>query len=103
MYHVSAAAYLDIARANGLDVDKFIFIAVENEPTPGGEYRVAVMELHPDAIDKGRELMTEACERWLALGKRIDLPHYGDGRHVVDLPPWAYESDFEDMELGEAS
>jgi hypothetical protein len=103
MYHVSAANYLDVARANGLDVDKFIFIAVENEPTPGGEYRVAVMELHPDAIDKGRELMTLACERWLALGKRIDLPSYGDGRHVVDLPPWAYESDFEDMELGEVS
>ena len=96
MYHVSAANYLDIARANGLQVERFDLICVEKEPTPGGDYRVAVMEIHADAIDKGRELMTEACERWLALGKRIDLPHYGDGRHVVDLPGWAY---FEDDEL----
>jgi hypothetical protein len=103
MYHVSAANYVDVARANGLTVDRFDLICVEKEPTPGGDYRVAVMELHPDAIDKGRALMAEACERWLALDKRIDLPNYGTDRHVVDLPPWAYEDDFEDMELGGAA
>lgn len=103
MYHVSAANYLDVARANGLDVERFDLIVVEKEPTPGGDYRVAVMEIHEDAIDKGRELMTLACERWLALGKRIDLPSYGDGRHVVDLPPYVYADDFEDIQLGEAS
>lgn len=101
MYHVSAANYTDIARANGLTVDEYVLICVEKEPTPGGDYRVAVMELHPDAIDKGRELMAEACERWLALGKRIDLPSYGEGRHVIDLPAYAYDDDFE-IEIGEA-
>lgn len=103
MYHVSAANYIDVARANGLDVDRFDLICVEKEPTPGGDYRVAVMELHRDAIDKGRELMALACDRWLALGKRIDLPGYGDERHVVDLPPYAYDTDFEDIEIEEAS
>lgn len=102
-YHISAANYLDIARANGLDVDRFDLIAVEKEPTPGGDYRVSVMEIHPDAIDLGRELMAEACARWLALGKRIDLPSYGDERHVIDLPPYAYDTDFEDIQIGEAS
>lgn len=102
MYHVSAANYVDTARANGIDVQTYTFIAVEKEPTPLGEFRVSVMELHPDAINKGRELMTEACERWLALGKRIDLPRYGEGRHVVDLPAYAYDDDFE-IEIGEAS
>lgn len=102
MYHVSAANYLDIARANGIDAREFLFICVETEPTLGGEYRVSVIELHRDAIDLGRELMTQACERWLALGRRIDLPHYGDGRHVVDLPPWAYDNDFEDIQIGAA-
>ena len=101
-YHVSAANYIDIAAANGLPTDDYVLIVAEKEPTPGGDYRVAVMELHPDAIDKGRELMTEACERWLALGKRIDLPSYGDGRHVVDLPPYAYDDDFE-IEIEDAS
>jgi hypothetical protein len=99
MYHVSAANYIDIARANGLKVDRYDLICVEKEPTPGGDYRVSVLELHSDAIDKGRELMTEACQRWLALGKRVDLPHYGDGRHVVDLPAWAYDyTDIDDLE-----
>lgn len=97
-YHISAANYIDVARANGLTVDRFDLICVEKEPTPGGDYRVSVLELHPDAIEKGRELMAEACARWLALGKRIDLPHYGDERHVVDLPPWAYEYD-DDIEI----
>lgn len=93
MYHVSAANYLDIARANGLDAERFDLIVVEKEPTPGGDYRVSVLEIHPDAIDLGRELMAEACRRWLALDKRIDLPSYGDGRHVIDLPAWAYPYD----------
>ncbi len=100
MYHVSAANYLDIARANGIDVDRFDLICAEKEPTPGGEYRVSVLEIHPDAIDKGRELMAEACDRWLANGKRIDLPSYGDDRHVIDLPPYAYDIDFEDIQIG---
>lgn len=96
-YHISAANYIDVARANGLAVDRFDLICVEKEPTPGGDYRVSVIELHPDAIERGRELMAEACERWLALDKRIDLPGYGDGRHVVDIPAWAY--DYDDSEI----
>lgn len=101
MYHVSAANYLDIARANGLDAKEFIFICVENEPILSGDYRVSVMELHEDAIEKGRGLMAEACNRWLQKGKRIDLPGYGPGRHVVDLPMWAYDiDDIDDLNLG---
>jgi hypothetical protein len=100
MYHLSAANYIDIARANGLTVDRFDLVAVEKEPTPGGDYRVAVLELHPDAIDRGRELMALACDRWLQLGKRVDLPSYGDDRHVIDIPAWGYDfDDFDDIQL----
>lgn len=102
-YHISAANYIDIARANGLTVDEYVLACVEKDPTPGGDYRVAVMEIHPDAIDRGRELMAEACSRWLALGKRIDLPSYGDHRHVVDLPPYAYFTDDDDIQIGEVA
>lgn len=102
-YHISAANYIDIARANGLTVERFDLICVEKEPTPGGDYRVSVIEIHEDAIDKGREQMAEACQRWLALGKRIDLPGYGEERHVVDLPAWAYDDDFDDIQIGGAA
>lgn len=104
MYHVSAANYIDLARANGYaDVDRFDLICVETEPTLSGKYRVSVLEVHGDAIDKGRDLMAEACSRWLANGRVIDLPDYGDGRHVVDLPPRAYDNDFEDIQIGGAA
>jgi len=104
MYHVSAANYLDIARANGLDADRFDLICVEKEPTPRGDYRVSVLEIHEDAIQLGRELMAEACDRWLANGKRIDLPSYGDDRHLIDLPGWAYDTDDDfDIQIGQAS
>lgn len=93
LYHVSAANYIDIARANGLEVNRFDLICVEKDLTPGGDYRVSVLEIHPDAIDLGRDLMAEACTRWLALGKRVDLPSYGDDRHVIDLPGYAYPYD----------
>ena len=102
-YHIAAANYMDIARANGLKAERFDLICVETDPTPGGEYRVSVLEIHPDAINKGRELMAEACARWLALGKRVDLPGYGRDRHVIDLPGWAYDDNDDDFTFGEAS
>lgn len=92
-YHISAANYLDIAQACGLDPQGFAWINVEKEPTPGGIHRVSVTHLPEHAIDLGRRLMAEGCERWLALGKQIDLPSYGDGFTTVDLPPWAYSED----------
>lgn len=97
-YHISAANYLDLADACGLDVAGFAFIVAEKEPTPGGEHRVSVVQLSARAIDKGREDMAEACRRWLALGRRVDLPAYGDGWHTVDLPPWAYRDITDDYE-----
>lgn len=89
-YHLSAANYLDIATANDLDPTDFALINVEKEPTPGGEHRVSVINFMPRALDLGRQEMSEACLRWLALGKRIDLPSYGDGFHTIDLPHYAY-------------
>lgn len=101
-YHVSAANYLDLAAGNDMSADVFAFINVEREPTPGGVHRVSVIELDPRAVTEGRRLMAEACQRWLDLGRVVDLPGYGDGIHTVDLPPWAYRTE-EDHEYQEVS
>lgn len=93
-YYISAAVYLDLAAANGLDAQGFAFINAEKEPTPGGRYRVSVIELSKEAIDLGRDHMAEACRRWLALGKVVDLPDYGDGFTTVDLPNYAYDTTY---------
>lgn len=92
-YHISAANYLDIATACGMEPVAFAFINVEKDPTPGGEHRVSVTELCLPAIALGRSLMAEACRRWLSLDKHIDLPGYGDGFTTVDLPNWAYDTE----------
>jgi hypothetical protein len=89
-FHISAANYIDLAAANGLDVDGFAFINAEKDPTLTGRYRISVVELTQRAIEKGREEMAEACRRWLANGRVVDLPDYGDGFTTVDLPAWAY-------------
>jgi len=95
-YHISAANYLDIATACGMEPQGFAFINVEKEPTLSGEHRVSVVELSQRAVDLGRREMAEACNRWLALGKRIELPSYGDGFVTVDLPGYAYYDSTED-------
>ena len=97
-YHVSCANYLDIATACGMDPAGFAFVNIEKEPPPGGVHRVSVTALSPGAIELGRRRMHEACLRWLALGKRIDLPSYGDGFTTVDLPVWAYSEENTDEE-----
>ena len=89
-YHISAANYLDLAAAHDLDVQGFAFLNAEKEPTPGGKYRISVVDLTDRAIQKGREDMAEACRRWLANGRVVDLPDYGDGFWTVDLPAYAY-------------
>lgn len=99
-YYISAANYLDLAEANGLDVQGFAFINAEKEPTPGGKYRISVIDLKERAIELGRERMAEACRRWLTLGRTVDLPDYGIGFHTVDLPPYAYrdnETDYQEI------
>lgn len=90
-YHISAANYLDLAAANGLDAQGFAFINAEKEPTPGGKYRISVIQLTDRALELGREQMAEGCRRWLANNRVVDLPDYGPGFHTVDLPPWAYQ------------
>lgn len=94
-YHISAANYLNLCAQNNIGVETFAFLLVEKMPTPGGRYRVSVVQLDDEAIAEGARLMTEACRRWLALGHVVDLPDHGDGWHTVSLPPWAYRGGFD--------
>lgn len=98
-YHISDAAYLLIAELLGLDVDRFLFINVEKEPNLAGDYRVSVVELTPRAIAKGRREFLEAVRRWVALGKRVELPDYPTGVQECDLPPWAYYNEPAETEI----
>lgn len=99
-YAIQAANYQDVARACGWDVEGFAFIVAESVATPSGRHRVSVIELTDRAIAKGREDFAEACRRWLAAGRVVDLPDYPNELVTVDLPPWAYWNDNTATEAG---
>lgn len=87
-YHISAAVYQLIARLLGLTIERFEFINVEKSPTPGGNFRVSVTELDDLFIAEGLRQFKEAVRRWIALGKRIDLPNFPDETVLVGCPDW---------------
>lgn len=98
--HMQAAAYIHLARANGYDVERFSFINVEKEPTLRGKYRASVTYLTEEALALGREQLAEACDRWLELGRVVDLPDYPDEAVEVDLPTWVYRNHATATEAG---
>jgi hypothetical protein len=63
-------------------------------------YRVAVYELHPDALRKGRQDAERAMEIYRdnreaeAEGRPGAWPGYSPEIEVIDLPYWAYREDY---------
>lgn len=91
-YHMQAAWYIDLARANGVDVKGFRFVAVEKTPP----YLVSVVELTEEAISFGAELGHKARQMWAECRESDYWPDWGhdlvDDIVTVDLPRWAYKA-----------
>jgi hypothetical protein len=66
----------------------FAFIAQERTPP----YRVAVYELHPDALRKGREDSLRAMEIYRDCTEAAVWPGYSTEIELLDLPYWAYRN-----------
>ncbi len=86
-YHVQAAWYLDMFNvASGQERARWGFIFQESE----APYEVAVVELDPDAIAKGREWYLKALSQWCQSHKTGNFPNpWDDEIKVVNLPKWA--------------
>lgn len=87
-YDLSAAWYEDVLRGLDVDLTATAFVFVEKAPP----YRVRVVELSQEFIDRGRAL----TERALSIYRRcVDLdewPHYDDPDFTTIHPPaWARE------------
>ena len=85
-YHVQAAFYMDGLRANGLTVDTWCIIAVENtEP-----FALAVYNLDEIAIERGRELYRKDLA---TIKRHRDTPGAWQGYPLkieeMSLPKWA--------------
>ena len=87
-YDVSAAWYEDVLRGVGVDVTATAFVFVEKVPP----YRVRVVELSPEFIDRGRRLVARALEIHRDCTKADLWPHYDDdGFSIIHPPAWARE------------
>ena len=87
-YDLSAAWYEDVLRGLDIDVTATAFVFVEKVPP----YRVRVVELSPDFIDRGRRLATRALEIHRDCVEADLWPNYDDPDFTTIHPPaWARE------------
>lgn len=85
-YHVQDAFYTDgFARASGLEVLAFVFIAVETE------YPYAANALMLDDIAKttGRDLYRRDLDTYAACMSSGEWPGYSEQIEIISLPNWA--------------
>jgi hypothetical protein len=88
-YHVQAAMYLTLAQQNGLDVDSFIFVAIERGEFP----LINVRKLSPEAVERGQQILDKQLLDLSNCIKSQVWPDYsGDTTKPgeIDLPPYAY-------------
>jgi len=86
-YHWQCAHYIDGARANDLDVQAMVLVAVEKEPP----YAVAVHELDDLALDLGRASVARLGALLRQCVETGVWPAYAVGVQRLSLPRWASE------------
>lgn len=87
-YDLSVAWYIDTALGLGLDVTAFALVFVEKTPP----FKVRVVELAQDFIDRGRRLADRAIATYLECVESGEWPHYDDpGFTTIHPPAWARE------------
>jgi len=82
-YHLQAAHYLELAKA-----DRFIFIAVSRE----FPYQIATYELDSFAINEGRHLRRKALNLIASCEESNEWPGYTSDVQSLSLPSWAYST-----------
>lgn len=89
-YDVQAAFYTDgFARASGLNVLAFVFVAVETDYP----FSSSAVMLDEDSLDAGRRKYQSDLSRYADCLRSDVWPGYSTEIQVVRLPSWAMESD----------
>jgi hypothetical protein len=84
-YHRKAAHYIAGARACGLDVDSFAYIAIESE----GPVLVATYQLDAEALDLGAKQRKGLMAKYRECEKLNRYPGYSTNIEPISLPAWA--------------
>lgn len=84
-YDIQAAWYLDCCQSAGLDIETFVFVAVEKAPP----YAVGLYELDYASLDVGRSKYQRALSLWKHCAAIDEWPGYSDDIITLQLPAWA--------------
>lgn len=86
-YHIQAAHYANgFNEITGIELDQFVFIAVESEPP----YAVGVYTIDEAGLWSGGKLIKQAAEAYKkALKNKDTLPSYVDRVMTLSLPSYA--------------
>lgn len=86
-YPVQGAYYSDGLEANGIQLDGFVFIAVEKKPP----YAVACYYLDARGFDLGRKLYKTNLRTYAECKATNTWPGYSDIITPLQLPGWAFK------------
>lgn len=84
-YAMQAAWYLDSCAAAGIELDAFIFVAVEKKPP----YAVGIYELDLNSIEAGRTKYRRALSLYKHCMAVDEWPAYSPDIVTISLPAWA--------------
>ncbi|MFT4126269.1 MAG: PD-(D/E)XK nuclease-like domain-containing protein [Gordonia sp. (in: high G+C Gram-positive bacteria)] len=83
-YHLSAAFYLHTAKCVGLEVDSFVFVAVDKDEP----HLVDVVELDADSLTIGADLTRAAIDLWARCHRADMWPGLPEEPRITRLPDW---------------
>lgn len=86
-YHIQDQFYRRVMTLNGVEIDRFIFIAVGKE----APYAVGVYELDWRTLDEGKAAVKYALEQY-AEAQKSGIWGYGYGElQTLQIPPYAFK------------
>lgn len=86
-WYLQAAYYLDLAQANGIDAQHFIFCAVEKEPP----YACAFYQIQAEVVQRGRDEYERLLRQFKDCHASGKWPGYSGELQFIGLPAWAKE------------
>lgn len=92
-YHQQNAFYSDGGFANGVDVHAFVFPVIQSKRP----YEVALYDLVPRAVDKGRRLYLKRLQLFATCVKNGEWPPLSNTLQPIDIPGYAYYDDEETL------
>jgi hypothetical protein len=93
-YHRQAAYYIDLARAEGMDVEHFVFACVEKETGA-----TAIWELDAEDIEAGRREWRRLLNMVAMCESSGEWPGYSEWVGTIARPSWARRNDVIEQEI----